>query len=584
MDRKCNDISIMGEEYERQLDIKIRKEYGRFYTPDYIIDYVIDKTLSRINVVEKPFVKVLDPSCGSGYFLVKAKQLLINKFIEELNSLRERYYSEEFSINYNDIEIKLLGKDYWCLENIKYHVIKHCIFGSDIDGKAVEIAKANLCAADVGGAFAEPNIICCDSLIRYEDDYDYEEMDRIDKEEFCCNYKDFEGNFKKSKLNIEESKELKEICSFWKQKYDYIIGNPPWVSLSRKHKGQIDNKLLNYYIDRYDGNRYLPNLYEFFIKRSLQLLKFEGEIGFVIPDRFAHNLQHRTFREYILRNYNIKNLTFKIKFPGINTDPMIFIAEKKHSKHNEVEIVLYNKSSYYINQRDYIKNVNCEFLCENSEKNKKIREIIENESDPLGDISETFTGFIGDSNKITKNKLSDSQMEIIKGKNIKKYKIINSLYYEMSPENIKGGTKNISKLSTDLKIVIRKTGNNIFAALDVKGYIIEQSLYGLIELSDKYLYKYVLAILNSKLIHWYYQNFLITNVNSTPQIKKYDLNKIPIKKCDIDKQLKIVNIVDSIMEAEINNRLEDIDKLEEYLNSEIFSLYEISFEDRENFC
>nr|WP_278001334.1 TaqI-like C-terminal specificity domain-containing protein [Clostridium botulinum] len=102
-------------------------------------------------------------------------------------------------------------------------------------------------------------------------------------------------------------------------------------------------------------------------------------------------------------------------------------------------------------------------------------------------------------------------------------------YYDFRDENIKGGTKDLKKLKYRGKILVRKTGNEIIAAYDAEGIIIEQSLYGIINLKESFSYKYILGILNSQLINWYYKNYLVTNKESTPQLKKYRLNKIPIK-------------------------------------------------------
>lgn len=580
MDGKHDNAVVMGEEYEKHIDLKVRKDYGRFYTPEFIVTYIIENTMNNIDIIENPFVKILDPSCGSGYFLIKVYDILMDKFLKSLLMLNKKYYYDEFVIYINNSELKVKGKDYWCSKNIHYHIIKNCIFGSDIDINAVELAKINLSSKSKSSIYIEPNIICCDSLIKWEEDYNLDSITETNDKAFLCEYIDIEGNLKKKELNCNEVKELTSICEFWSNKYDYVIGNPPWVSLSRKHKGDIEEKLVNYYINKYNGNFYLPNLYEYFIKRSFRLIKDGGVIGFIIPDRLAKNLQYKSVRKEILSNYNLLNLTFEIKFPNINTDTMVFIAEKKYCQDNKIRINVFNKRNYCINQKEYLKNINYEFSYEDSNNYRSIKNKIEKESEYLGDISSTFTGFIGDSKKITKERVSDSQTEILKGENIARYNILKTYYYEFLPENIKGGTKDLSKLSSTSKIIIRKTGNKIIAALDTKGYIIEQSLYGLIKLDNKYLYKYILAILNSKLAQWYYLNFLVTNLNSTPQIKKYNLDKIPIKKCNIDKQKDIEKMIDSLMIAIKHDAAECICKIEEQLNTEIFNLYKIDSHER----
>lgn len=584
---------VLGKEYESNMDRTKRKTYGSFYTPDFIVDYIIENTINNLDVVENPFVKVLDPSCGVGYFLIRVYDTLIDKFNGNIDCIRDKYLEEEYSIELDGKLEKLRGKDYWNKENLNYHILKHCIYGADIDHNAVEITKLNLKSKGKCNLELSSNIVCCDSLIKWEEDYDLENVVEVDVGFFVCIHKNLEGIELKVRLNENEIKALNSIYNFWKQKYDYIIGNPPWVSLNRKHKQNIEIKLMNYYMSKYDGNKYLPNLYEYFIKRAFISLKSNGRVGFVVPDRFAKNLQYKSLRKEILNNYNLVNLIFEIDFPDINTDSMIFILEKRYIEDNKISLNIFNKRKYSIYQNEYLKNQNYEFDYENRSDYGIIKKKIESKSKFLGDISTTFTGFIGNTKKITSEIINNFQVEILKGENIKKFSVLNNYYYEFIPENLKGGTKNITKLACPLKIVVRKTGNKIIAALDTRGYLVEQSLYGIINLNDEFSYKYVLGILNSRLMEWYYLNFLVTNINSTPQIKKYSLNKIPIKCCNKRKQKIIENLVDKIfLEVEShksnnyvytkNKNLKENEKLntlQSQLDYEIFNLYNIDNED-----
>lgn len=587
MEKNQEVLAVFGREYETLMDRKKRKTYGSFYTPDFIINYIIKNTIMDLDVLENPFVRIIDPACGVGYFLIKAYEILMDKFVEKIQLIKERYLDEEYSIEVSGKLEKIRGEKYWEKENLHYHILKYCIFGADIDSKAVYFTKINLSSKKKDGLAVEPNIICCNSLLKWEEDYKWKEIKKIDSETFLCKYDDIDDIEKEKKININELNNLIGVCRFWSQKYDYFIGNPPWVSLSRKHKKDIEDKLMNYYINRYNGNKYLPNLYEYFIRRALLLVKDTGKIGFVVPDRFAKNLQYKALRKKLLENYNILNLAFQVDFPNINTDTMIFIIENNHKENNQIKLKVYNERDYLLSQDEYLKNPNYEFFYENSSDYICIKKKIERDSKLIGEISTTFTGFIGENKKVTKDRTSSLQVEILKGENINRFSVISKFYYEFRPENIKGGTKDRRKLARPFKIIVRKTGKKIIAALDTKGYIVEQSLYGIINLSQEFSYKYVLAVLNSKLIEWYYLNFLITNINSTPQIKKYSLDRIPIKCCDKEKQKEIEVIVDKIVikieslkksgSIEFIKSDQNIKKLQRDLDEKIFSLYGIDY-------
>jgi adenine-specific DNA-methyltransferase len=542
---------MFGDNYEKSKDRESRKKIGAFYTPESLVNSVLQKTLAGIDILENPFLKLLDPSCGCGYFLLSAYKFLFVLFEQNLKMLQNKFKHEWYFIESSKENKKINGFEYWRIENLSYHILKNCIYGSDIDERAVEITKENLNRVSKSNVNLDSNIICCNSLIRWDKDYTV----------------------------VGKTKEIKNKILFWSRKYDYIVGNPPWVSLSRKFKNNIDETLANYYMKNYNGNKYLPNLYEYFIKRSLEVLNKNGKLGFVIPDRFAKNIQYKDFRKYIVEKYNIVNLVFDVEFPGINTDTMIFVLQNKFDKHNKVIVEDKNTVKYITEQSNYIKNFNTQFYSCQDIKYNSIKDIIESNSYKLGDISTTFTGFIGKSSIITKNRKTNSQIKIIKGENIDKYKVLGNFYYEFIDENIKGGTKNLDKLRYKGKIVIRKTGREIVSAIDYDGNVIEQSLYGIIVNSEAIYPEYILGILNSKLMKWYYRNFMVTNYRSMPQIKKYSLDRIPIRICDTHKEEYIRNIVLNIINCTDEN---EIKILQGKLDNIIFSIYGIHEDSRKS--
>jgi len=101
-------------------DVKKRKERGIFYTPTFIVDYIVRNTLKPVldnckSVADLKKIKVLDPACGSGSFLIRA-----------LEAIAEKY--KEFGID----------------GSVKRQIILENLFGVDLDMQAVEIARLNL--------------------------------------------------------------------------------------------------------------------------------------------------------------------------------------------------------------------------------------------------------------------------------------------------------------------------------------------------------------------------------------------------------------------------------------------------------
>jgi len=67
---------LLGQVYQQSMERASKRAYGKFYTPVFIIDFILGKILSNIDLIEKPFVKILDPACGCGFFLIRAYDFL----------------------------------------------------------------------------------------------------------------------------------------------------------------------------------------------------------------------------------------------------------------------------------------------------------------------------------------------------------------------------------------------------------------------------------------------------------------------------------------------------------------------------
>ncbi len=482
---------LLGEIYESFLDRRTRKRLGLFYTPGHVIGFLLEKTLEGADLVENPYIRVLDPACGSGYFLLQAYDLLRKKFEENEASLVKKYGNS------------------FCRSNIHRHILENCLFGADIDEFGALLTRTALSLKDMEGSGSSPNIAVCDSLVRWEEGAN------------------------------------PELASFWGRGFDFIVGNPPWISLSRKHREELPKEKLEYYKMNYTGNSYLPNMYEYFLQRSLELLKEGGSLGFLIPDRFAKNKQFAGFRKRILQDFSLKTIMFGVSMEGVLADSMAIVIGKEALGENVTEV---RKAGEIFgnSQKIMLENKDCKFASYPLEGYGQDSEGMENDSVALGLVAESFTGFIGIKEMMTLCRSSKSQSAAVKGEDIGRYGVSGVRYYDISQENVIGGTKLHRKLLAKEKLLVRKTGKRIVAALDRTGLAPEQSLYGLIITSAEFMPEYVLAVLNSKLMEEYYEKFLVTNANSTPQLKKMDLDRIPIKRCSMEKQREIAEIVERL--------------------------------------
>lgn len=366
--------------------------------------------------------------------------------------------------------------------------------------------------------------------------------------------------------------------------FDIVIGNPPWVSMKGKH-GIEENKRndLNILQNKYSGNTYMPNLFEFFIKASDRLLANNATFCFIIPDRLGFNIAFENLRKELFDNNSIKEIVYKWKFVGIIADTMTILYKKKKDTSSDLLIksrpdkkaVRFTKSE--IIKKNYI------FKGYDNPNIKRLIDLVKNTGSNLSPTyCKTTSGFGGKSSLITDERKNDCQIKVLKGKSIGRYVQHENLFFDFKDENITGRTRDINKLSKKEKVLLRKTGNRIIATINNEGIYPEQSLYFLYDfqiISSKYL----LGLLNSQIISWFYMTELVTNEDSTPQLKNYHLDTIPVPQAKNEEFFKILVDYLLFLYEEHNNSIightsnkRVASNLEDILDMMIYELY---FED-----
>lgn len=584
----------------------VRKAGGVYYTPQYIVEYITGNTIGLITKGKNPKqienIKIVDPSCGSGSFLIGAYEFLLKFYKDYYQPFLKKYNkiarNDKLTRHERDIAIKEreklpINNSGELKPSFRKEILIRHIFGVDIDSNAVEVTKLSLLLKCMEGITIESiqsldfkervlpsldsNIKCGNSLI---------DMDYFKSSSYVENHVNA-FNWKKGFPSV-----------FNQGGFDVVIGNPPWVSLNGKFGNDIlSTHAQQYLIEKYNGNTYMPNLYEYFVHKGLELINSTGYFSFIVPDRLGFNNQFVSLRNKILTNYKIEELLYKAPFPGIVTDTLIFriTQKKKNEKNYQITVGEYGKQTQQKEVSAYLKDNEHSFVYESSDNATKIlNKIFSNiRSKQLGTIAETTSGFGGISTEITESRKNTRQIEVIRGRSIQKYSSVTPYYFEFIRENITGRTTDVEKLGSKEKVLLRKTGYPIIATYDKSGIFPEQSLYFIFNNHTDNSLKYFTALINSKLFQFVYINKLVTNKDSTPQLKKVDLDKFPIFVCNMKNKIEkakhdeIINNVDSIMnlkkvflKEKTPNRIEEIKSRLEYcedsINEIIFNLYGIS--------
>ncbi|MGD0028085.1 MAG: N-6 DNA methylase [Candidatus Bathyarchaeia archaeon] len=220
-----------------------KKEQGIYYTPTYIVDYIVRNALGELlekkNVnIEK--IRVLDPACGSGSFLIKA-----------FDVLNEHYQQNDKDYSQTQLDSKT-GTTF----TRKVKILQDNIFGVDLDKQAVEITQLNLLLkiAEKGHRLPllERNIRCGNSLI---------------DDEKLAHDKAFKWE--------EQFNEIMREGGF-----DVVIGNPPYV---RQEELSEIKPYLEANYETYQGT---ADLFVYFFEKELKILKEDGYFGMIVSNKW----------------------------------------------------------------------------------------------------------------------------------------------------------------------------------------------------------------------------------------------------------------------------------------------------------
>jgi type I restriction-modification system DNA methylase subunit len=492
-------VGILGRAYEKflgktitftkrhwvKIDEKpeVKEAGGVYYTPPYIVDYIIQNTVKILVEGKTPLevaeIKIVDPACGSGSFLLGAYNYLLDWHLD--------YYKKEYQkrkAKPKGLKNDTLTPDEQLTVSVKKQILLNNIFGVDIDINAVEITKLSLLLKCMEGetAASVKNTLVYERVLPSLDNNIQDGNSLIDTDFYETHF-EF-GDEKKTKpFNWQKA----FPAVFNRGGFDAVIGNPPWVSLNGRFGHDILNRnAQQYLLKTYQGNTTTPNLYEYFVHRGLTLFNKNGVFSFIVPDRLGYNKQFITLRKKILEKYQIKSLLYKMPFPDIVADTLVFCFVAKTEQDKSFPVGEFEKMPQYKTANDYLSEMNFCFRYEENDNTACVLQTIyaNTHCQPLINVVEITSGVGAKSSVITENRKNKKQIEIIRGRSIQRYFLGKTFFFEFVKENITGRTLDKNKLGVQKKVLLRKTGRQLFATYDESGIYPEQSAYFLFNNSN----------------------------------------------------------------------------------------------------
>lgn len=431
---------------------------------------------------------------------------------------------------FNNIVDPCCGTGNFLIEFIKNGIKIQDIFGYDIDSTSIYIARMNIAI--------------------------------------------FSNSDEKELVTITNNVCLKDSLSLVDSdmKFDLVVGNPPWGS-------EFDEKTLEFVSTNYStfSKRGLE-AFSLFIELGCRITDLNGVFSYVVPETFFNVKTHSAIRELVMENMNIKQVTYWGNvFDGVLAPAVSFVFRKeetskfglnasiKDSKGNTHKI----QKERIITSNDWNFNISDEQLyILNKVRNNEGVVYLDNNADfALGIVT-------GDNKKhLVNTKINDEFSPIVRGSDVYRFSLgeaSNFIKYE--PEKYQQVAKN-NLYFCEEKLIYRFICDTLVFAYDNELTLSLNSANIIVPKVTGLSIKYIMAILNSKLAHFYFK----LSFNSIKILRNH-IESIPLKYTSTEVMDEVISIVDKIMETSVNTEKET---LYNKLNLLIYDIYDLDSEEKE---
>ena len=337
-------VEILGQVYEQFLGkiIKIsasrqaviedkpevRKAGGVYYTPSYIVDYIIKHTIGKSLAGKTPEqiqeITILDPACGSGSFLIVAYQFLLDWYLQQYLQKPKKYKNLFYQISAHNWRLTSSER--------KRIVLTH-IYGVDIDQQASETTKLSLLLKVLEGESGE-------AITRQLQLFKERALPDLDNNILCGNSLIDAEFYHKSQMNLLDEDTAYRVNIFdWKSAFsaimkrggfDVIIGNPPYIRIQAlKEWAALE---VDFYKQQYvSASKGNYDIYVVFVEKGLELLRKDGHLGFILPHKFFNAQYGESVRKLITDGKYLEKIVHfgdQQIFPKVSTYTCLFFLSK----------------------------------------------------------------------------------------------------------------------------------------------------------------------------------------------------------------------------------------------------------------
>ena len=470
---------------------EVRKAGGVYYTPTYIVDYIVKNTVGKLVDGKRPGprggvsnLKILDPACGSGSFLIGAYQYLLDWH-------RDEYISdgpENWSKGKTPRIYHSRNGEWRLTTDERKRILLNNIFGVDIDHQAVEVTKLSLLLKVLEG---EDEQSIGKNMLLFQERV----LPDLSKNIKCGNSLIGPDFYKNRQMNLLEDEEIYRVNAFdWNAEFpeimedggfDAVIGNPPYgISLSSQEQEYIRTK--------YSQKGGMSDSYSIFMIAAASLAKKGGVFSFIVPNTFCDLESGATFRKWLLDSLFLERLwQTGWAFSQAIVDTIVFIASTEPSKPSSKVKIELPEDTFFIDINTFQRNHLMKIDFRNRPERKSLIEKILRKTRPLSDflsvkagvkLYEKGKGNPPQSSSAIENKVftqinlcPQGWQPLLRGKHINRYQIIDTNEFVHYGEWLAAPRK--AEMFYEPKLIMRRTDDHLLTAFDDTGKICVNSCH-----------------------------------------------------------------------------------------------------------
>ncbi len=569
-----------GHQAKVETKPEVKKAGGVYYTPQYIVDYIVKNTVGKLVLVagkgktpeEIEEIKILDPACGSGSFLIGAYTYLLRYHLD--------WYVSNEPKRHKEAVFQVRENEWYLTTGEKKRILLNNVFGVDIDPQAVEVTKLSLLLKVLEHESMESvdqqmklglegvlpnlgdNIKCGNSLIG--SDYygtgqvalfDEAEMRRVNVFDWEDKEKGFGGIMKRGG-------------------FDVVIGNPPYGA-------EFSHDVRHFLSHKYRVPVPITDSFVLFLIKALNIIRIGGRQGFILPSTWLYMPSYVDLRKFLLSDIIVDQIVL-FRSPvfekvTVETCIEIVVNEKSTNAQMQFKEVSDKPSSFEgcveILSQDQILAQKESNLCQSKYGSAQaLFKRISDEHPRLGDLSTIICGLTPyrrgkgkppQSQHTAKNRVFDADLkkdityrQYIMGRDFHRYTWQLQKERWISYGDWLAEPRYKAPFGDPVKIVIRQTADSIIANIDTNQYLSLKNVHNLRINDNRLSYPYLLGLLNSKLISWWYQGLIPEKGRVFAEVKVVNLKKLPIRTIDFSNPTekaqhdKLVALVDNMLELQ----------------------------------